>query len=568
VMLHGRMPPDMLPDPQALKINGLTPNAPDALFEYDLISQIEALILTPGTTTSGYNTIAFDDQVLRWTLYRNLRPPYKRESRNDLFRSDVRTLVYLTYSLRPDALHWAHNEDGRPDFRLQSLAAANDIHVDHAHEALSDVMTTIELARMIRQAAPRIYEGHLKLRAKKTIDRLIGESERGEPVGLVSSRFSRPRSTSAPVAFLGSQGNRHWFWNLEYDPREFESDPVDDGPKRWTRINSNESPGFFHPTDLTDLQISRSALLHRDEGLRKRVFEHVSTQRFPTSQDVEAQLYVSFPNDRDISSASQAIQSARATGKIPDGVHFADSRFHSLFMRVLSRVPLGAGPLVDDRRFNSRNLLYPLIFNVPTYLDLYEYRTELESHHVPDWMDETLSYCASIEADILKGSRLEVRLERFVTSEVFDGHWRFRLVAFSEGRIWAELVGTRRDQVYRHRAESSDQENRLFESLGGLDTLLNSGTWHQDPFSAAWLSVSLLSDQVIPDASAPSFVLGSSMLNSSSVSRSIAGVLRSVVSCGLPDWFVEELKDVWQHTAEIKDLFDISRVTMKDNLER
>ena len=47
----------------------------DGLCEADFIRQIHAEFATPGTCVLGYNSIRFDDEVTRYTLYRNFYDP-------------------------------------------------------------------------------------------------------------------------------------------------------------------------------------------------------------------------------------------------------------------------------------------------------------------------------------------------------------------------------------------------------------------------------------------------------------------------------------------------------------
>ncbi len=75
----------------------------------------------------GYNTLRFDDEVTRHTLYRNFYEPYAREWQHGNSRWDLIDLVRMTHALRPEGIEWPLHDDGRPSFRLEDLAAANGI---------------------------------------------------------------------------------------------------------------------------------------------------------------------------------------------------------------------------------------------------------------------------------------------------------------------------------------------------------------------------------------------------------------------------------------------------------
>jgi len=49
------------------------------VLEPEFIARIHAELAQPGTCGVGYNTLRFDDEVTRNTLYRNFYDPYARE---------------------------------------------------------------------------------------------------------------------------------------------------------------------------------------------------------------------------------------------------------------------------------------------------------------------------------------------------------------------------------------------------------------------------------------------------------------------------------------------------------
>ena len=56
-------------------------------------------------------------------------------------------MVRLTHALRPDGIQWPKSESGATSFKLERLSEANGLLHEAAHDALSDVKATIELAR-------------------------------------------------------------------------------------------------------------------------------------------------------------------------------------------------------------------------------------------------------------------------------------------------------------------------------------------------------------------------------------------------------------------------------------
>src|SRR5690606_22124338 len=132
---------DMLPQPEACLITGITPQKAksEGIREVEFIRLIHEQFSKPDTCVAGYNSIRFDDEVTRNTLYRNFFDPYAREWQNGCSRWDLIDVMRLAYALRPDGIQWPTREDGLPSFRLEDLTRANGVEHEAAHDAMSDV---------------------------------------------------------------------------------------------------------------------------------------------------------------------------------------------------------------------------------------------------------------------------------------------------------------------------------------------------------------------------------------------------------------------------------------------
>ncbi|MBT3411535.1 MAG: exodeoxyribonuclease I, partial [Halieaceae bacterium] len=166
LVIYSRPANDFLPHPQACLVTGITPQKAlaEGLPEAEFIRLIHAELAAPGTCGVGYNSLRFDDEVSRYTLYRNFYDPYGREWQNGNSRWDIIDMVRACYALRPEGIEWPLREDGQPSFRLEALTAANGIAHEAAHDALSDVHATIAMARLIKTKQPRLYDYVLKHR--------------------------------------------------------------------------------------------------------------------------------------------------------------------------------------------------------------------------------------------------------------------------------------------------------------------------------------------------------------------------------------------------------------------
>ncbi len=101
--LYCRPSDDILPHPMACLITGITPQrlAERGLSEADFMTRVHAQLAQPATCVAGYNSLRFDDEVTRYSLYRNFFDPYAREWQGGNSRWDLIDMVRTAYALRP-----------------------------------------------------------------------------------------------------------------------------------------------------------------------------------------------------------------------------------------------------------------------------------------------------------------------------------------------------------------------------------------------------------------------------------------------------------------------------------
>ncbi len=222
LMVFCKQSPDYLPNPQACLVTGITPQQAEreGVCEAEFIQMIHAELARPGTCSVGYNSIRFDDEVTRNTLYRNFYDPYAREWQNGNSRWDLIDVLRLARALRPEGIEWPTYADGTPSLRLEDLSAANGLMHESAHDALSDVYATIAVAKLIKEKQPRLFEYALRLRDKRYVATQL-DVIHNKPVLHVSSKYSAERSNLAVVAPLAMHPiNRNGVivYDLETDP--------------------------------------------------------------------------------------------------------------------------------------------------------------------------------------------------------------------------------------------------------------------------------------------------------------------------------------------------------------
>lgn len=370
---------DVLPHPDAVLLTGITPQLAQqqGVPEYRFAEHIHQAFMRPGTCGVGYNSIRFDDEVTRHLFYRNFFDPYQREWRGGNSRWDLIDVVRLWHALRPEGLHWPAREDGGgTSFKLEHLATANTLGDGHAHDALSDVRTTIALARRLRDAQPRLFAHALKLRHKTFAHSLLS-LEAMEPVVHVSSKISAQRGCLAlvvPIVAHPTNNNCIITFDLDGDVDALLAGDVEllrervfakeaDLPDGLARlplkgVHLNKSPMLAPLGTLTPEQAGRWGInVEYCRRQRDRLFEarehvrEVARAIFEAPErdeaDAELSLYAGFLPDRD-RPLLEKVQRATPESLWRYQDQFADARLNTLLFRYRARH--WPALLTDDER--------------------------------------------------------------------------------------------------------------------------------------------------------------------------------------------------------------------------
>jgi exodeoxyribonuclease-1 len=264
LVLFARPADDVLPHPQACLVTGISPQQAlaEGVPESEFITRVHRELAEPGTCGAGYNSLRFDDEVTRYTLYRNFYDPYAREWQNGNSRWDIIDLVRTANALRPEGIEWPLREDGLPSFRLEDLTAANGISHEAAHDALSDVHATIALARLVRQRQPRLYDYVLQHRDKQSAQALL-DLDTMKPVLHVSGMFGAARhniALIAPLAVHPVNRNEIICYDLSVDPAPLlELEP--EALAQWLFSRADQLPPGVERPGLKSVHINRCPVL-------------------------------------------------------------------------------------------------------------------------------------------------------------------------------------------------------------------------------------------------------------------------------------------------------------------
>jgi len=267
LMQYCQPPLDTLPDPEACLLTGIVPQTcvERGVPEHAFADAIERELAQPGTVGLGYNTIRFDDEVTRHLFWRNLIDPYAREWQNQCGRWDLLDVVRATWALRPEGIQWPTVE-GRPSFKLELLTKANGLVHEAAHDALSDVRATIAMARVIKQAQPKLWDFCLKLRKKDAVMAEAGldmPRSQWKPFLHITGMYGVERGCMGlvyPLAPHPSNKNEVLVWDLAEDPAPLFQLSADDIRQRMFTRTADMPEGMTR-LPVKSLHINKSPIV-------------------------------------------------------------------------------------------------------------------------------------------------------------------------------------------------------------------------------------------------------------------------------------------------------------------
>ncbi|MBY6062967.1 exodeoxyribonuclease I [Pseudidiomarina sediminum] len=435
--IYSQPTPDFLPHPRAVLVTGITPQHAhkQGMNEAAFADKIEQQFSQPQTTIIGYNSVSFDDEVTRHLFYRNFIDPYAHTWQHNNSRWDLIDVVRACYALRPEGIQWPEGDDGRISMRLELLTKANGIDHGQAHDAMADVYATIAMAKLLKQAQPKLFDYAFNMRRKQALKPLI-DLVNFTPLAHIAGFYGVDNgylSMIMPLGYNDDNPNAVIYWNLREDPRELMDLSVEQLiERRFAKREQREANGwnlygaqqlmlnrcpFLAPKSVITTQVQqrwelplatlleRAQWLAQQPELRERLLQSVASNSFAAddaTQDPELQLY-SGPFFSDQDRSAMAIIRATAPEQLAGlELNVSDVRIPEMLFRYRARnypATLTDAELHRWRDFCQQRLLEPL----PRALSAESFMQELEQ-------------CASEHADNERAQRLLNDLFRYVKS--------------------------------------------------------------------------------------------------------------------------------------------------------
>ncbi len=239
-----KMTDDVVPEPDAILVTGITPQRTlqDGISEVEFLKLFSEEIAVPGTIFVGFNTVRFDDEFMRFLLYRNFYDAYEWQWMDGKSRWDLLDLVRMTRALRPEGIKWPVDSQGIATNRLELLASINGLIHENAHDALSDVMASIELAKLIKTKQPDLFNYLLKIRTKDEVKKIVNSDQAFVYTsGKYASEFEKT-TVVATVCEHPSQSGGALEFDLRHDPTPYASMDAGALAEAWRRRRDDSGP--------------------------------------------------------------------------------------------------------------------------------------------------------------------------------------------------------------------------------------------------------------------------------------------------------------------------------------
>lgn len=253
-----RRSPWVIPSPGALLTTGFTPEdlKKSKNSHYEMMQEVDEWIRSQYMPVifSGYNTLGYDEPVLAQNLHQNLLDPNLTTLRSPATgetngRSDIMVLVKAVAMYMPEALKLdTLNDYGSASLSLLNVAKQNGVPLgDHdAHDAMNDIRATIGVAKVIRKAAPQIWDQMTALATPAGVDDFMSKNK-----VFTHSFMAYGKVRSAVVTNIATRDGdtTEILFDLSADPAKYMKMSVEELADCMSPQNAKRHPFRYTPKD-------------------------------------------------------------------------------------------------------------------------------------------------------------------------------------------------------------------------------------------------------------------------------------------------------------------------------
>lgn len=255
----------------------------------------------------GWNSLKFDEELLRQAFYQTLHFPYLTNARQNC-RTDAMRIARVVSIMEPGAINVPINEEGKPSFRLVDIAAANGYNWQNAHDAVDDANATLFMCQLMERNAPDTWSYAMQFSQKQAVSTFI---EEGDMFALIPAGFNdvAPKMVQ-PIGRSQKDRNAYYVFDLSYEIEDLQSLHGPDllSTLKWPHtavlpVKTNRAPMLHYPEDVSDeflpngLSVAhfeeKGQVLQMDKALCERLVAAMEEMALPnvTSMFVEREIY-------------------------------------------------------------------------------------------------------------------------------------------------------------------------------------------------------------------------------------------------------------------------------------
>jgi exodeoxyribonuclease-1 len=350
-----RLLPYIVPSSGALLVTGATVTAITTcpLSHFEMMRLVHAKMhrwSQGGAIFIGWNSMKFDETLLRQAYYQTLLPVYQTNT-NGNGRADMMRMAQVVTACAPNVLAVPLTAEGKRTFKLVLMAAANDVALDNAHDALADTSATLGIARLIKQRTPALWDILIANARKSGPSRLL----QSEPFMLLSEYFGNPfNCVVAPIAANADNANEWAVFDLQFDPALYLDasdadlrDAIDGTIKVIRRVFINAQPGLLPldhaPDDVRGGRQSLETYQARAQAIRghaefRRRISRLLAARYEDQAEpvyVEQRIYSGFPSNAD-QTRMHTFHSQGWEDRIGTIQEMEDERYSKIGLRIIA----------------------------------------------------------------------------------------------------------------------------------------------------------------------------------------------------------------------------------------
>ena len=381
-----RLKPGLIPSPFALAVNNTdyAKLIKTEFSHYDMLRKLEdKFIKWSPSIFIGYNSINFDEEFLRNSLFRALLDPYLT-SKNNNNRADLLELLRTVDFFFPDTINVPLNNKNKKTFKLDQIAPANSIN-HLAHDAFGDVIATKQLAQLIFERKPSFWLSFLEGANKSLVYKVLSEEK---IVFLCQTFYGKTTAISGTFLLSHPVYNFPVLFDLNYDPKELVELNLRDlkhvytgGQKFLKFVKANKGPillkknqvedsWFFNSINLNEFQ-KRSEILANATAFKQNLVsmlfdiaeENQQEKELSGSQEdimAEETLYSGgFPNNKD-QKLKKEFKEESWSSRYNICQHFSDKRLSYFGLRLIyeecpEALPLSVRDKIESSVVNQLN---------------------------------------------------------------------------------------------------------------------------------------------------------------------------------------------------------------------